>query len=174
MAYTIYTDFESSFVKTIQQTNNVLSMQCIPIISHQNAPQPTSDYVMINTLQMIATGGADYQRGVLVWDNVQTKQYSVQNYEVMIQLNFYGTGAANNAMTLHSQLSGNTVVRECFTRNNLAIRRKTDVRRAPQLRENVWVNSYAFDLTLGFAVRTAQDIDWADYITVNGNSIPLP
>ena len=89
-------------------------------------------------------------------------------------ITFVGKNAGNNAMAYHSQYSGNTPYREIFTRNNLAIRRRTDVRRSPQLRENVWVNAYSFDMTLGFAVQTAHDIDWADKITVNGELIPLP
>ena len=58
-------------------------------------------------------------------------------------------------------------------RNKLAPRTISNLRRAPQLRESVWVKSFAMDIRVGFAVRTIQDVDWADYITINGNGIPL-
>lgn len=174
MAYDIYTDFEKSMVKVIQGVNAKLNVSCIPIVSHSSAPEPTQDYVAINTLRLIATGRADSSNGPVTINGGIATQYLVQNYEVVVQLTFVGKNAGNNAMTYHSQYSGNTPYREIFTKNNLSIRRRTDVRRSPQLRENVWVNAYAFDMTLGFAVRTAHEIDWADKITVNGELIPLP
>ena len=174
MAYNIYKTFEASMVKTVKEIFTELSVDCLPIVSHQNAPEPRKDYVVNNPLRITPTGKADASNGILLFDNNQTTQYMVQQYEVVVQLSFFGAGAADNAMTYYSQYSGNTVVREIYTRNNLAVRRRTDFRRAPQLRDNVWVDSYAFDITLGFAVSTAQEIDWADYITVNGETIPLP
>ena len=174
MAYDIYTDFEKSMVKVIQGVNTKLGLQLIPVVSHSSAPEPTQDYVAINTLRLIATGHADSSNGPVTINGGVATQYLVQNYEVVVQLTFVGKNAGNNAMTYHSQYSGNTPVREVFTKNNLAIRRRTDVRRSPQLRENVWVNAYAFDMTLGFAVRTAHEFDWADNFTVIGDLIPLP
>lgn len=172
--YDIYTDFEKSMVKVIQGVNTKLGISCIPAVSHSSAPEPTQDYVSINTLRLIATGRADSSNGPVTTTNGIAKQYMVQNYEVVVQLTFVGRNAGNNAMAYHSQYSGNIPVREVYARNNLSIRRRTDVRRAPQLRENVWVNAYSFDMTLGFAVVAAHEIDWADKITVNGQTIPLP
>lgn len=174
MAYDIYTDFEKSMIKVIQGVNAKLNIDCIPAVSHSGAPEPKRNYVSINTLRMVATGRAEASAGPVTVTNGIAVQWTVQNYEVVVQLTFIGNNAGNNAMTYHSQYSGNSPVREVYTRNNLAVRRRTDVRRAPQLRENVWVNAYSFDVTLGFAVRAAQEIDWADKITVNGELIPLP
>lgn len=173
MAYDIYTDFEKSMIKVIQGVNAKLGINCTPAVSHCSAPEPNKSYISINTLRLSATGRADASSGIVIVNASNAKQYIVQNYEVVVQLTFFGEDAGNNAMTYHSQYSGNTPVKEIFTKNNLAIRRRTDVRRAPQLRENVWVNAYSFDMTLGFAVQAAQNIDWADTITVNGVTIPL-
>lgn len=174
MAYDIYTDFERSMVKVIQGVSTKLGITIIPVVSHSSAPEPTQDYVVINTLRLIGTGRADSSNGPVTITAGIAKQWNTQNYEVVVQLTFVGASSGNNAMTYHSQYYGNTPVKEIYTKNNLAVRRRTDVRRAPQLRENVWVNAYSFDLTLGFAVTTAHEIDWADKITVNGELIPLP
>ena len=174
MAYDIYTDFERSMVKVIQGVNTKLGVNCIPVVSHGNAPEPKQDYVVINTLRLVGTGRADSSNGPVTISSNIAKQWNTQAYEVVVQLTFVGSSAGNNAMTYHSQYYGNTPVKEVFQKNNLSIRRRTDVRRAPQLRENVWVNAYSFDMTLGFAVTTAHEIDWADKITVNGELIPLP
>lgn len=169
----IYGTFEKSMVKVFKDVCSELSIVCIPAVSHQNGPEPRVDYCAINTLSIVGVGMADTQRNVLLF-NDGTIEYNVQQYEVLVQLQFIGAKAANNATNYFSQVNGNTVVREIYTKNNLAIRRKSNLRRTPQLRENVWVNSFTFDLTLGFAVRTAQDVDWADAITLNGELIPLP
>lgn len=174
MAYDIYEEFEKSMVKVIQGVNTKLGINCIPVVSHSSAPEPTQDYVVINTQRLIGTGRADSSNGPVTITAGIAKQWNTQNYEVVVQLTFVGASSGNNAMTYHSQYYGNTPVKEIYTKNNLAVRRRTDVRRAPQLRENVWVNAYSFDLTLGFAVTTAHEIDWADKITVNGELIPLP
>lgn len=169
----IYGTFERAMVKVFKDVCTELNIVCIPVVSHQNGPEPKVNYCAINTLQIIAVGGPDTQRNVLIFQNGGTTEYNVQQYEVTVQLQFFGTGAPTNATNYYSQYNGNTVVREIYTKNNLAVRRKSNLRRSPQLRENKWVNSFAFDITLGFAVRTAQDVDWADAITVNGDLIPL-
>lgn len=169
----IYSTFEQSMVNVVNQVCTELQITLQPIVSHQNGPEPRQNYVVINTLNIDATGHADSQRNAMFFQANSMKQYMVQQYEVVVQLQFFGQGAGGVAMGYYSQLSGNSVIREIHTKNNLAIRRRTNLRRAPQLRDGVWVNSFAFDMTLGFAVRSAQEIDWVDSITVNGENIPL-
>lgn len=169
----IYETFEKSLVKTMKEIFQELGTQCKVIVSHQNGPEPTVDYCMINTIRIVKTDRAQGPGGALEFSGVSLKEYIVQHYEVVVQVNFFGDGAAENAMDYFSQYSGNTVIREFYQRNNLATRRISDLRRSPQLRDTRWVNSFAFDMTLGFAVQTIQDVDWADYVTVNGTTIPL-
>lgn len=172
----IYKTFEQSFVRTVTEIFTELGTDCIPIISHQNGVEPPENYCVINTLMISATGRAEYSNGLLNFDQLSQslKQYSVRNYEVTVQLDFLGKNAAENCMDYWSQFSGNTVIREKYLRNNLSPRRITDMRRSPQLRETVWVEGYSFDIVMGFAVQTAQDINWAEYLSVNGEDIQLP
>jgi hypothetical protein len=170
----IYTTFEKSMVSVVDKVCKELEIDCIPIVSHQNGPEPTRNYVAINTLMMVAAGKADASPGS--YDSGKSKMFqeTVQNYEVHVQLTFFGAKSAENAMGYFSQYSGNTAVRETYLRNNLSPRRRSDLRRSPQLREGVWVNSFSFDLILGFAVKTVQEVDWADYVVINGQTITLP
>lgn len=170
----IYSKFEKSMVTVVDKVCKELEIDCIPIVSHQNGPEPTKNYVSINTLMMVATGKADASPGAYVSEADQMYQHTVQNYEVHVQLTFFGSKAAENAMGYFSQYSGNTPVREIYLRNALSPRRRSDLRRAPQLREGVWINSFSFDLILGFAVRTVQEVDWAEYVVINGETIALP
>lgn len=169
----IYSTFEKSLVRAIKSIFDELGTVCEVIVSHGNGPEPAVDYCMINTLRFVRTGRAQSAGGALEFVQNSLKEYSVQHYEAVVQINFYGKKAAENAMDYYSQFSGNTVIQEHYQRNNLTTRRISDLRRSPQLRETRWVNSFAFDITLGFAVQTIQNVDWVDYITVNGTTIPL-
>lgn len=171
----IYKTFEESFVRTVQGIFTKLGTNCIPIISHQNGVEPPESYCVINTLMITRTGRAEASNGLLNFDSTAQRmvQYSVNQFEVNVQMDFLGENAAENCMDYWSQFSGNTAVREIYLRNNLSPRRISDMRRSPQLRDTVWIDAYSFDITMGFAVQTAQDVDWADYISVNNIIIPL-
>lgn len=170
----IYSKFEKSMVTVVSKVCTELEIDCIPIVSHQNGPEPTKSYVSINTLMISATGKADASQGAYDATAAQMYQHTVQNYEVHVQLTFFGAKSAENAMGYFSQYSGNIPVREIYLRNNLSPRRRSDLRRAPQLRDGEWVNSFSFDLILGFAVKTVQEVDWAEYVVINNETITLP
>lgn len=168
----IYTQIEDALQDSIRKAFITLGKPARVVISHEGGPEPTEDYVAINVLDMTQTGGAS-KSGMAEFTNNQAKEYAVRHYDSLVQLNFFGEGSGELAMLFHSQWKSNTPVREHFLRNKLAPRTISNMRRAPQLRDTVWVKSFAMDVRVGFAVRTIQDVDWADYVTINGNSIPL-
>lgn len=169
----IYTTFENSLVDTITSIFEELNIDCVATLSHQNGVEPPEQYCSINTLRLVATGRAESDNGMLFLTGGKTMQHIVRHYEAVVQLNFFGDLAPDNSMEFWHAFSGNTKIREFYLKNKLAPRRISDMRRNPQMRETTWVDSFAFDLTLGFAVQTAQEVDWADYIVVNDQTIPL-
>lgn len=168
----IYTAIEEALQDSLRRAFIVLGKPTKVLISHEGGVEITEDYVSLNVLDMTQTGGAS-KSGMSAFANNQAKEYAVRHYDSLIQLNFFGEGSGELAMLLHSQWKSNTPVRELFLKNKLAPRTISSMRRAPQLRDTCWVKSFAMDIRVGFAVRTIQDVDWADYVTVNGNSIPL-
>lgn len=168
----IYKEIERSVIKSLKDSFTILNANCEVIASHQNGPEPTKSYVTVTALNMIRQGFAD-KSGMAYFPSAQAREYSSQSYESLVQLNFYGNLSSEHSMLVHSQFRSNSAVREIYLRNNLAPRRISDLRRSPQLRDNVWVNSFSLDISLGFTVLTVQDVDWADYVTVNGIEIPL-
>ena len=168
----IYTAIEDALYNSLTDTFKTLGKNIEVIISHEGGTEPIKNYVAINVLDMTQTGGAS-KSGMTQFYNNQAKEYAVRHYDSLVQLSFFGSDSSEAAMLFHTQWKSNTVVREHFMRNKLAPRTISNLRRAPQLRESVWVKSFAMDIRVGFAVRTIQDVDWADYITINGNEIPL-
>ena len=168
----IYGELEKSVITSLQKSFVLLNADCLAIVSNQNGPEPKTNYVSVSILNMTRQGSAS-KSGMSEFVKGKAKEYAAQSYETLVQLHFFGSNSANLSSLIHSQFKNNTAMREIYLRNNLAPRRVSDLRRNPQLRDNVWVNSFALDMSLGFTVRTVQDVDWADYVTVNGNTIPL-
>lgn len=169
----IYGKFGDSLYDALSAAFSELGTDCEIIFSHGIGTEPKQDYCSVNVLNITPTGRAQADGGLLLSQNGRVRQYSTQHYETNIQITFFGSNASNNSMDYWSQFSGNTVIRYLFLKENLAPRRRSMLRRNPQQRDGVWVDAFAFDLVLGWSVQTAQDMDWADAITVNGKTIPL-
>lgn len=168
----IYTRLEDSLVSALSGAFVVAGTPLLVTLSHENGVEPTTDYLSVNILDMVKQGTAS-KSGMAEFIGGVATEYAVQSYETLVQLNFYGENSPDYASWFHSQFRANTVVREGFLRNNLAPRSVSNMRRAPQLREGVWVKSFAVDMRVGWAVQTVQDVDWADFVTIRGQTIPL-
>lgn len=172
----IYTYLEDKFVLSLESVFEELGIDCVPIVANQNGVEPRKDYCAIKPLNITRIGRADHSafaNDIGPDGSPKFVEYHVTQYESTIQLLFVGNNSGNFSMEYFDQFSGNTVIREIYQRNAIAPRRLSQVRRNPQLRESKWIDSFAMDIVVGFAVKTVQDIEWADYITLNNKLIPL-
>lgn len=173
MSYDIYDKTEKALVRSLISIKSKMGLDLEVIVSEQNGVEPKKDYVSVSLL-MLSKEGRSGKSGLAPFHSGQAKEYYTQNYKVKAQLKFVGKNSGSIASAIHNQWSSNSVMREFFLKNSLAPRDSSDLRRTPQLRGgNVWVQSFTFDMDLGFSVQTIQDIDWVDYITLNGETIPL-
>lgn len=171
--YDIYEVIESTVIDSVFKSFEKLGENVEVIGSHQNGAEPSETYAVINVLNMQRQGLAG-RSGMGEFVSGRVNEYISQPYETLVQITFIGSTSGGLGTLFHSQFSSNTPIREIFLRNNLAPRRVSDLRKTPQLRDaNKWVKSFTLDVSLGFTVFTVQDVDWADYITVNGKTIPL-
>lgn len=168
----IFETIENALQESITAMFTTLGKTVNVIISHENGVEPTGSYVVINVLDMTQQGQAG-KSSLLLYEQNQGKETFVKTYEALVQLNFLGSESSELSALFHNNWRANTPCREHFLRNNLAPRTISNLRRAPQLRESVWIKSFACDVRVGFVLRTIQDVDWADRITVNGVEIPL-
>lgn len=167
----IYSDLEKAVVRSLRSTLAIYSLQADVIIAKQGAPEPKRSYITVEVIGLEQQGQAS--KSGMAGFQTQAKEYAAQSYKATVQLNFYGAASPTLSMMVHSQTKTSTKVREAYLRNNISPRTLSAVRVSPQLRDATWVRGYALDMTLGFTVRTVQDVDWADTVTINNSTYPL-
>lgn len=155
------------------------------IFSHQNAPEPSIPYCLINPLIInqigrteISTltddgswvedldGHIDYS-GNEVYQAVGSKSlYYKTTYEAQIQFTFAGSSAEDLAFYFHNAVCNNRTISFVYRKNGLSPMRKSTLRRSPQKRDTRWVDFWNVDVTFLYTVVTKQDVDWVEHISV--------
>lgn len=155
------------------------------IFSHQNAPEPSIPYCLINPLVInqigrteISTltddgswvedwdGHIDYS-GNEVYQAVGSKSlYYKTTYEAQIQFTFAGSSAEDLAFYFHNAVCNNRTISFVYRKNGLSPMRKSTLRRSPQKRDTKWVDFWNVDVTFLYTVVTKQDVDWVEHISV--------
>lgn len=131
------------------------------IFSHENGPEPSVSYVVINVLQ-IEQVGKGYTSTLVNELNELTIQ---ANYNVYVQLSFIGSQSGDMSQSFTQRLN-NVLFREELIRNNLGLRTKTNIRRAPQKRDTKWVEYHNMDVVFTYAVNTQQIVDVIEAVII--------
>lgn len=147
------------------------------IYSHQNAPEPSSSYVVVQVVNINQVGRKE--EATFTDDSVPKKNLIYKNhYEAVIQFTFAGTDAPDMGTEFHNSILGSVVVREAYQKNHLAPIRKSGLRRSPQKRDTQWVEFFNVDVTFSYMVYTKQEIDWVDHVSIvdvnSGEIITVP
>lgn len=154
------------------------------IFSHQNAPEPSVPYCVINPLIINQIGRTEISTftddgywvedmdgeinysGDDVFQAEQFKSlYYKTTYEAQIQFTFAGSDAEDLAFYFHNAVCNNRTISFVYRKNGLSPMRKSTLRRSPQKRDTQWVDFWNVDVTFLYAVVTKQDVDWADSLT---------
>tara|TARA_R110000744_G_C19371770_1_gene563156 strand:+ start:28443 stop:28958 length:516 start_codon:yes stop_codon:yes gene_type:complete len=166
---TVRTDIRASTVDALSDTYPTTPI----IFSHQNGEEPAVTYIdiqEINTTQIGRTQTSTRTTDVTVEGDLKGYLNSQNHYEITIQYSVTGSQSGDIAHDLHHLLN-TTPVWEKFQLNNLYPIRKSDVRRAPILRETQWIDRYNFDVTFTYSVVTEQIVDVVEYATFEYNPI---
>lgn len=129
--------------------------------SHDNGDEVPESYVVINILQQEQVGKG-YTSTLVNEDNELTIQ---ANYNVYVQFSFIGSLSGDMAQSFTQRLN-NVLVREELIRNNLGLRTKTNIRRAPQKRDTKWVEYHNMDVVFTYAVNTQQIVDVVEAVII--------
>lgn len=146
------------------------------IFKHQNAPEPNQTYCAIYITRIQETGRAtkSFFLEDVAGDPAVGRHYAQQHFKATLQLTFIGKDSGDMAHDLKQAMSNSLLAREDLLKKDLSFVDCTDVRSNPQLRETRWVDSFNFDINLGYSVQHTEDLTWVEYITVNGEQIPAP
>lgn len=155
------------------------------IFSHQNSPEPSIPYCVINPLIInqigrteISTltddgywvedmdGEINYSGGQVFQAEQFKSLYYKTTYETQIQFTFAGSNAEDLAFYFHNAVCNNRTIAFVYRKNGLSPMRKSTLRRSPQKRDTKWVDFWNVDVTFLYAVVTKQDVDWVEHISV--------
>ena len=156
----VYSDVRASIRKgALVALSEFTSPQII--YSHSNGAEPAESYVVINILQAEQVG-----RGYTSTLVNELDELTIQaNYNIYAQFSFIGSKSGEMSQVFTQQLN-NVLVREEWQRNNLNLRTKTNIRRAPQKRDTKWVEYHNMDVVFTYAVNTQQVVDVVEAVII--------
>lgn len=140
------------------------------IFSHENGPEPSVSYAVVNILNIEQRG--HHSTSTLVNDN-GTITFQVA-FEVMCQFSFVGSLSGDMAQSFNNNINNNPLTRLELNRNKLGFMRKSQVRRAPQKRETKWVEYHNIDVTFNYIVITDQLIDAVEGVVIADETSEIP
>lgn len=144
------------------------------IFSHSGGLEPNSDYCVINIIENRQKGRASEATRTkegATWEQ-QSLPFTVFYY-AKVQFSFIGANALEWGMEFQNNITNNRQVIEAYQYKSLSPVNKTDLKRLPKLRETDWVETAVFDLDFGYSVQRYQDINWIEYIVINGNTFRI-
>ena len=150
----------------------------VPVIySHQNGSEPSSPYVVVQIISLNQVGRNE--SSTLTDDAIPQKHLTIKaTYEGRVQFTFAGTDAPDMAQDFLQAVCNNVVITEAYQKNSVAPMRKGTLKRSPQKRDTQWVEFFSIDVTFSYAIRTTQDIDWVEHVTIldenSGEIITIP
>lgn len=158
----IYTDLRAAIRKAALAALKEFTNPIV-IFSHENGPEPSVSYVVVNILNI-------EQQGHHSTSTQTTTDYKLDVrvvYEVMVQFSFIGSLSGDMAQSFTQRINNVPVSREALTKNNLGFMRKSQIRRAPQKRETHWVEYHNVDATFNYIVNTSDISDWVESVIVD-------
>jgi len=138
--------------------------------SHDNGPEPSASYVVINILNTEQQG--HHSTSTLV-NTDETLTFQVA-YEVICQFSFIGSLSGEMSQSFNNNINNNPLTRLELSRNKLGFMRKSQIRRAPQKRDTKWVEYHNMDVTFSYIVVTNQLIDSVDGVVIADETSEIP
>lgn len=133
------------------------------IFSHENGPEPSVSYVVVNVLSIEQQG----HHSTSAQTTTDFKLNVRVVYEVMVQFSFVGSLSGDMAQSFTQRINNNPTTLQTLTKNNLGFMRKSQIRRAPQKRDTKWVEYHNIDATFNYIVNTTEVSDWVESVIVD-------
>lgn len=139
------------------------------IFSHQGGQEPNGTYLAINILKIDKIGMED--ESTYASPDPNTTITSKNVYEATVRYMFVGQDSGNLAYDFEASID-NSAARFAFGGQNLAIMRKSEVRRVPEKRDTTYVDNFTLDVIFSYGTTNVQSIDIIENVDWTGNIIP--
>ncbi|MDF5713570.1 MAG: hypothetical protein PUP93_06695 [Rhizonema sp. NSF051] len=171
----VYTDLKSAIynaIKPLFPNNEVTWM-------YGNGDEPSNPYVGLHILSMDQRGREQTSTSAIEQPDGSNSYIlnTVVTYEALIQIMFKGSTAGD----LVHEFSQNFNSQQAYfylRKNNLGKMRVGVLRNAPQMRETKYVPTFLQDLTLSYAAKTSQPVEYIEQVilvnTQTGDRFEIP
>lgn len=169
-----YEIIEDQLYDAVREVLDDLGYPAVEVVyANENILEPSKTYCVINILDFVQLGGKD-EGTFLSVDPSQTVQEVLDiivHYSIPTQFSFIGKTAGNVSHDFRHNAINNRKSYESFMRQSFGMLQRSNLRKAPQLRETEWVAGYNMDISFSFSIYTRQSYDWVEFIGVNDKVI---
>lgn len=172
----LYEELENRITAALRAINKLDGKDYLVIPSHQNNPEPKTSYLSVYAYDMLSQRVVNSGK-LDVFEDAngvkRAREHIISHYQAKVQLTFIGPDAGENASLRHANMMG-ALVRHELAKHLVGPVRQSSLRRNPQPRGTKWVDEFAFDLTVSYAVATTDETnEWVEKITVHDNLIQV-
>lgn len=153
----LYESFKSILVRTGHKNTQV-------VFDKENGLEPKNTYLVISILDRESQGRTN--RSTFLTKDAE--MWWMEHFTLCLQLTFVGKSASSIAWDVDDSLPASINFLEEFQKRNLGYLSKSKLRRNPQPRESGWMDAWALDIDLSFAIQSRQVMDWVEFITIDG------
>lgn len=141
------------------QIDNMLATPAFTIKAMQtDAPRPQGAYATVNFVSELSTSTVERNYIDVVGDDTNITVENRKMREVMFSLNFFRSGAIDNARTVTLGVNRESVLRS-FNLANIGFTRMSDVRRLSLTHENSWEERAQLDIFLSIVGSDSEMIE---------------
>lgn len=140
------------------------------IFSNANGTEPAESYVVISISSINQQG--HHSTSTLL--NTSGELIFSVAYEIFVQISFIGSLSGELAQAFTQNINNNPLTRQALQTQKLGFMRKSQIRRAPQLRDTKWVEYHNMDVTFNYVVVTNQVIDSVDGVVITDETSEIP
>jgi len=159
---------EASLNKIVRDIiNNIVEISDFAIAAKQNAPRPATSYASVDVITINKVGWEEQELTDRVVDaDVDSKREGYR--EVMYSLNFYRTGAYDNALKVQIGLVRQAIY-EALWIAEMGLGSRSEVRDISEPLEKGWEERAQFDLVLSVIGTDEEIIRSIEQVTIQGD-----
>lgn len=161
----VHEDVEDAITKTL---NNIPDLDILFIPSYDDGPEPTDPYGVVN----VSTYRKQHRDTNNFYKTDTGFEESVQqDFEVLVNISVYGTGAYDNAFKAATWLSYREVKQELSYFKCISLVDIMEIQRVPEIRDTGTIQKALFNLNLLIGYENSREIDWFDTVEYGGDYV---
>lgn len=163
----VITQLKISLANVCNGISSIMGITPLPkvIQGYSSGIEPNVTYISIDILSDEIIGGVDHSTFISFVDGKSVIRLTEQ-HETKVQLTFVGDGSGDIAYDFSNSITGNHIVTELFQKNSLSPIKRSQLRSNYQKRDTTYIESYNFDVLIGYSATINQETDYVKLVTI--------